>query len=258
MIGRIAFWLLLPGLIATVVELAVVLYVATGPQAYEYPDRLGPLVIFVFLFVLLVSMTIQALVIVRRPRSLTTRQLPTRIAVVQFVLYVLVALWVSLLTRADIGGFSVAFAVVTVVLSIMLLVLIVSWRHDPSERATEVVLPTALRVVLWAYCLIALVGLMIAVASFVNPTLDPSSGIAFTVLTVLGLPLALLTIPVAVIGALVGYTVDFVGLSVLPVLANMAAVLLVLTPITRVRLVNWFFRLGATPKPDLDTIAEDA
>jgi len=243
-IGRIAFWLLLPGLIATVVELGALAYLSLGPTVYYEADRIGLVPVFVLMLVLLVSMTIQALLIVRRPQSLTTRRLPTRIAVVQLVLYAVAAMWVVLLSHADIGLLSAVFGVVTAGLSIGQLVLILSWPREASERATEVILPTGLRIVLWGYCLIALIGLMLTFATFINPGLDPKSGLTFTVLTVLGQPLALLTVPIAVVGALAGYDADFVALSVLPVVVNMTAVLLVLAPRTRVWLVNWFFRLG--------------
>lgn len=244
MIGRIAFWLLLPGLIATVVELGALLYLASGPSIYYEADRIGVLGVFVFFFVLFVSMTIQALLIVRRPQSLTTRRLPTRIAVLQLALYAIAAGWVLALTRSDIGALSVVLGVVMALLSIAQLVLILSWPRDPSERAEEVALPTGLRIVLWAYILIALVALMLAFARAITPTLDPTSGLTFTVLTVLGQPLALLTVPFAVVGALAGFYVDVLAVSVPPVVLNMAAVLLVLAPRTRVRLVNWFFKLG--------------
>lgn len=245
MIGRIAFWLLLPGLIATVVEFGILLS-RTGRTPF-YDNFFDEIVVWAatpVLIVLFISMSLQALLLVRRPQILTDRRLPVRIAILQFVLYGAVALWIALLVQVPAGALSVLFVIVISGISIALLVCILLWPRAPSVRLTEVELPLAARFALWGYFLIAIVGLMYAVASTVTPALDPGANQAFVVLFFLGLPLSPLVFLALLVGAFAGFTVAYVPVTALAVVANIAAVLLVLLPASRVPLTNWFFRLG--------------
>ena len=243
-IGRVAFWLLLPGLIANLVGIGLLLDRTFHPGYGAGTEEYAVWVATVMGMVLLASMTFQALLIVRRPQMLTTRQLPARIAVLQLILYAVFALWVVLLVQFTIGLLSVLFGLALMALSIALLILIRAWRPSHSTAATEVTLRLALRVALWAYCLIALVGLIYAVASSLDPVLDPGANQAFVVFQVLGLPLSIMVFPIAVVALLAGYSIALTVAASIPVLLNIAAALLVLAPGTRVPLVNWFFRLG--------------
>lgn len=245
MIGRIAFWLLLPGLLATAVEFGILLARLGRPPFYDsLVDELVVWVASCVLVVLFVSMSLQALLIVRRPQTLTDRQLPPHIAILQFVLYGVVALWTALVVRVPIGALSVLFVIVLSAISIALLVGILRWPRAASERLAEVQLPLIARVGLWGYFLIGIVGLMYAVASTFTPALDPAANQAFVVLLVLGLPLSPVVFVALLVGAFGGFTIAYVPLTALAVVANMAAALLVLLPASRAWLTNWFFRLG--------------
>lgn len=252
MIGRVAFWALLPSLILTSVAIGVVIDGAGDAPGDGMFDGILVFMAAVVLFVLLASMTFQALLLVRRPQSLTERALPTPIAVLQFVLYGLIALWTVLLVTVDALLFSWLLLAAIITVSTLLLTRTQKWAPQPSTALAEARLGAPVRVALWAFSVLALAAIGYVVAAFVNPTLDADGLRPLILLLSFGLPLSVVALPVALLGAfaLPGNAAVLFALPVLAIVANIVvAQLLLWSPRRRVRLVNWFFRLGRYEEP---------
>lgn len=250
LIGRIAFWLLLPSLIAMTVAIGLVAGASGDAPGNGMFDGILLFVAAVVLFMALASMTFQALLIVRRPQSVTVRSLPRRIAVLQFALYGVIALWVALLVTVAITLLSLLFFAAIVTLSAMLLFRIQAWL--PQHDSTAPPLSAAVRVALWAYSVLALAALAYVIAAIANPQLDADGLRPAILLLAFGLPLSVVVLPLALLGALAvpGTGLPLISLTLLAIVVNVVvAQLLLWSPRLRVTLVHWFFRLGTSKKP---------
>jgi hypothetical protein len=250
LIGRIAFWLLLPALVLTVGAIGTVIDVAGDAPGQS---MFGGIVLFldaIVLFVVLASMTSQALLIARRPQSLSERTLPTRIAVLQLALYGVIGLWVVLLVSIDIFVASWLFVAAIITLSVLLLTRIQRWPLAPSAALPAVRLPVWMRVALSAYSVLAIGAIAYVIAALVDPTLDADGLRPLILLAAFGLPLSLVALPVALLGSLIDVGSPLFALPLLAIALNVVvAQLLLWAPRVRVRLVNWFFRLGKGEEP---------
>lgn len=246
--GRIAFWLLLPSLFAMAIAIGLLADVSGHAPGARMLS--GPLLFLavIVLFVLLSSMTFQTLLIVRRPQTLTVRSLPTRIALLQFMLYGVVALWVTLLATIVVPLLlSLLLFAAIVTLPVMLLTRIQGWPRGELAAMPRVRLSVPVRVALWGYSALAVGALGYVVAAIANPVLDGDGIRSVTVLLALGLPLSLVALPVALFGALVvpGIGFSLIVIALLVIVLNVVVVQLVLwSPTRRVTLVNWFFRFN--------------
>ena len=246
-VGRVAFWALLPSLVAMSVAIGLVADASGDAPGQGMFDGILLFVGVVVLVMVLASMTFQALLIVRRPQSLTVRSLPTRIAVLQFTLYGVIALWVGLLVTVAIPLLSFLFFAAIVTLSVMLLTRIQGWLQGGSTALSAVRLSASVRVALWAYSVLALAALAYVIAAIANPQLDADGLRPAVVLLAFGLPHSVVVLPLALLGAIAvpGTGLALISLTLLSIVLNViVAQLLLWSPRLRVRLVNWFFRLG--------------
>lgn len=243
-IGRVAFWALLPALVLLTAGIGGLLDVA-GDAPGE--NMFGGIVLFfdaMVLFILLISMSAQALLLVRRPQSLTDRALPRRIATLQLALYGVVALWIALLVTIDVFVLSVAFIAAIVALSALLQKRVFQWAARPAAPLADVRVSRPLRVALWAYSVLALAAIAYVVATLVDPTVDADGLRPLILLMSFGLPLSLVALPLALLGTLALGSAAF-ALPLAAILVNVVtAQLLLWSPRVRVRLVNRFFRLN--------------
>jgi len=246
-IGRLAFWLQLPALVLLTGAIGLLLDVAG-----DAPGRnmFGGVLLFfagIVLFVVLVSMTANAVLLLRRPQSLTQRSLPRPIAVRLLILYCVIAVWIVLLVSLDIFLISWLFVAAIIVLSVMVQSRALKWAPHPVAHQTVTGLTTPLRVALVAYCVLAIAASVYAVATIVDPTLDGDGLRRVILLGAFGLPQSLLAVPVALLVTPLLGPVTF-ALPLAAVAANLViAQLLLWSPRTRTRLVNWFFRCTEEP-----------
>jgi len=243
-LGRVAWWLQLPVLVLLAVAIGLIIDVA-GDAPGE--NMFGGIVLFldaIVLFVVLISMTTQALQVVRRPQSLHERALPRRVARLQLALYGVIALWVALLLTVDIFVFSWIFVAAMIALSVMLQRRISQWPAQPEPPLPSVRLSPPVGVALVAYSLLALGAIVIVIATLVDPTLDAEGLRPLILLLTFGLPLSLVALPLALLGALALGSLAF-ALPLAAILGNVViAQLLLFSPRLRTRLTNWFFRLN--------------
>jgi len=246
-IGRVGFWMLLPSLLGVAAGIGLVANASGNAPGQGMFDGILLFVAVVVLVIVLTSMTFQALLIVRRPQSLTERSVPSRVAVLQFILYGVIAVWVALLITVNITLLSWLFFAAIVGLSGVLLTRVQSWLRVEAAALTSVHLSAPVRVALWGYSVLALAAVAYIVAAIVNPTLDSDGLRPAILLLAFGLPLSVVVLPVALLGALAvpGTGLSLISLALLAIVANVVvAQLLLWSPRVRVKLVNWFFRLG--------------
>ena len=243
-IGRVAFWALLPALVLLTAAIGLVIDVAGNAPG---KNMFGGILLFfagIVLFIVLVSLTTQALLLVRRPQSLIDRALPRRVAVLQLALYGVIALWVALLVTVDLFLVSWLFVAAIIWLSVLLTKRIQEWPRDLSRALSAVRLSAVARVALVAYTVLALGAIAYVVATLVDPTLDADGLRPLILLMSFGLPLSLAALPLALLGATAlgpaAFALPLAAILVLVVTAQ----LLLWVPRLRTRLVNWFFRLN--------------
>ena len=243
-LGRVAWWMQLPALVLLASAIGLIIDVA-GDAPGE--NMFGGIVLFldaIVLLVVLISMTTLALQVVRRPQSLHERALPRRIAVLQLALYGVIAVWVALLLTVDIFVFSWLFVAAVITLTVMLQRRISRWPAQPAPPLRSVRLTPGVRVALIAYSLLALGAMAIVIATLVDPTLDAEGLRPLILLLSFGLPLSLVALPLALLGALALGSLAFV-VPLAAILGNVViAQLLLFVPRPRDRLTNWFFRLN--------------
>ena len=244
---RVMFWLLVPGVLL-VAAVAIVL-----PLVPSSPSTSGLwLVHLVFLYVLLGSVTLNAWLALRHPSSWTQRSVPRRIGQVQASLYVAVLLFGAISVagmRASSEEYQwgpvIAVAVALMTLSVWSWML-VDKRGSAYQREVPLIelrLPGRARLAIAGYLVAAIVVTLLALVVRAPET------VAYWVfpLILLGLPWShpvflWVSLPVAN----TGYdTFALLVTLAVPIVANIALAAAVLfSSRVRVRLANWFFRLG--------------
>lgn len=262
-LGKVALILIVPALLLPVLAAAVLMIAQTSGRGVD--NGVGGIVIVVYLYVLLGSMTLNAWLLLRHPLTLSTRALPWASSVVLVTLWVVLGVWTVLLglpVPSEISGWlSIIFAILGIVLSIVSFFLAASRRADTADRTplSEVHLGTRARAILWVY----LVAAGLALLSYVAVTVSGAYGMTGSViggtpswvLIVLGLPwshpLYLISVVVGVAFSSALGSAAAVLSTVIPVIGvgiNIAfACVLLFSPPGRTTLANWFFRLRSTP-----------
>lgn len=257
-LGRVALVLLVPCLLLPIITGAAVILVAILGGI----DRgVGGIILVVYLFVLLGSMTLNAWLLLRHPHTLSRRALPWASSVVLVVIWGTLIIWMIVLVAqvpsplAD--WLALGFAVVLILASTVSFFLAASRGIDPVDRVpfASLELGTHARVVLWIVIVASVLAMLSYAAQAVagNPYSVAANGAlggpATWVLVVLGLPwshplyLASVLATVSASSAVASVAISTVC-SLVGVTANgLISVLLLLSPNRRVAIVNWFFRL---------------
>lgn len=244
LLGRIAFWAQLPALVLLAIAIGLIIDVAGDAPGEMMFSGIVLFLDAMVLFIVLISMTAQALLVVRRPQSLYERALPRRVASMQLALYGVIALWVALLLTVDIFVFSWIFVAAVITLSVMLQRRIWQWPVRPTPPLPSVRLSPSLGVALIVYSVLALGAIAIVIATLVDPRLDAEGLRPLILLLSFGLPLSLVALPLALLGALALGSLAF-ALPLAAILGNvLVAQILLFSPRLRTRLTNWFFRLN--------------
>lgn len=244
LLGRIAFWAQLPALVLLAIAIGLIIDVAGDAPGEMMFSGIVLFLDAMVLFIVLISMTAQALLVVRRPQSLYERALPRRVASMQLALYGVIALWVALLLTVDIFVFSWIFIAAMITLSVMLQRRIWQWPARPAPPLPSVRLSPPLGVALIVYSVLALGAIAMVIATLVDPRLDAEGLRPLILLLSFGLPLSLVALPLALLGALALGSLAF-ALPLAAILGNvLVAQLLLFSPRLRTRLTNWFFRLN--------------
>ncbi|CAN5584240.1 hypothetical protein BH10ACT7_BH10ACT7_19770 [soil metagenome] len=262
-LGQIALTLVVPALLLPVLAASVLMIAQTSSWGVD--NGVGGIVVLVYLFVLLGSMTLNAWLLLRHPDTLSRRALPWASSAVLVALWGVLGLWTVLLglpVPSEISGWlSIVFAILGIVLSIVSFFLAASRRADTGDRTplTEVPLGTRAQVILWVYLVIAALALLSYVAvtagGAYGMTGSMVGGAPSWVLIVLGLPwshpLYFISVVAGVLFSSALGSAAAVSAIVIPVIGvgiNIAfACVLLFSPTRRIRLVNWFFRLRSTP-----------
>jgi hypothetical protein len=224
-------------------------------------DGIAALVVAVYCFVLLGSMTLNGWLLLRHPQTFTSGVATRPISIMLASLEGLLVVWIVLLAFGIIGAVSLAFGVVLALLSIVLFVAALA-RHlkpGPAPRLAPAELPQWGRAAGLGYLVVAVAALMFTIASpFIGLDLSDGAGVIggpqTWALIVLGLPWSHPLYFAAVV-ALFGFNEGGAWVpTVLVALATIANIVLVglvlFSPTRRVALANWFFRLGkGQPKP---------
>lgn len=250
---RVMLASLVPGLFLPVLAVLAAIAGALVREVAGGSEGIWSLVIAVYLFVLLGSMTLNAWLLLRHPRSLLTAALPRRLSIAVAVLHGVLLLWVLLLL-VGIDVLSVVFAVVLLIDSVVVFLLAIRRYLDRGdEPAREAfALPGWGRIVAVVYLALAAVAILFALASpFVGAgwtdAAGPLGGPATWLLLLLGLPWShpLYFIAVVVVfGAPAWAGLVPTVLCLLSVIANVVVVAqLLVSPRRRVAIANRFFRL---------------
>jgi hypothetical protein len=223
-------------------------------------DGIAGLVVAVYCFVLLGSMALNGWLLLRHPQTLTSGAAGRPVSIVLAVLSGLLILWIVLLSFGIIGGAGLAFGIVLAVLSVVVFFLAIARYIKPGSvpRLESAGLPTWGRAAAVGYLTVAVIALLVALASpFIGFDLSDGAGVIggpqTWALIVLGLPWSHPLYFAAVVvlfgvsdgsSALIAVPTVLAGLGTI---ANIVLVGLVLfSPVRRVAIANWFFRLGRT------------
>jgi hypothetical protein len=220
-------------------------------------DGIAALVVAVYCFVLLGSMTLNGWLLLRHPQTLASGVATRPISIMLASLEGLLVIWIVLLAFGIIGAAALAFGVFIALLSIVLFVSALARHLRPgaAPRLESAALPQWARAAALTYLVAAVAALMFAIASpFIGVDLSDGAGAIggpqTWALVVLGLPWSHPLYFVAAVG-LIGVT-DAPAITAIPTLlaalatiANIVLIGLVLfSPTRRTALANWFFRLG--------------
>ena len=256
---RLAFASLVPALPLPVVAAGVVVLVASNrPFDAAFDDGFNGLVIAVFLFVLLGSMTLNAWLLLRFPLSFADRALPRHIGVMLAILYALLVAWAVIAVVRRIDESSLVFACALIVASVAVCVaaLVRRGRHAEKSARSVVGLTPAARVISIGYVAAAGLALLVSLVALFVPggglsVVGVIGGPAAWVLVLLGLPWSwLLYLLTVVFLFTVGSSLGSAALVVLPVVlalpvaVNIAiAASIAWSPARRTAITNWFFKL---------------
>lgn len=246
-LGRAAFLAQIPALALPVIATA-------AADAGDAEHVTTPLIVGSYMFVLLGSMTLNAWLLLRHPRSFAERALPPFAAYPFVALVAVVIAWSVLLLAGFFAPSAFVFGILAAALSIVVCAASLDRLRKPSPapRVAAVDLPTWARIVGIAYLVAAAAGLAATIVSAASHPPDDGqwSGvlIASWPLLLLGLPWSYPVFLVAFLNAAsVGAPVGIAALA-LAVLVNAALVGLALgNPAARARLTNWFFKLRGAP-----------
>jgi MFS family permease len=261
---RIMFVSIVPALVLPAIA-AVTAIIGTSnlPSDGELDGPIAGLVVAVYMFVLLGSMTLNGWLLLRHPQSYLIRALPRRVAIVLAVLYGLIIVWIGLLAAGIVGVIGMAIGLALAAISIFVCGLAVArWsRHTGAQPIGEQPLPRWARFVGIGYLVLAGVSILFLL---VSPVLGSGwsdiggilGGPAVWIVLLFGLPWShplyfLGVILVFNLGSGMGDLIYFVtpALMVLSVVVNMALVASVISsPQQRAAITNWFFRLKPTKK----------
>lgn len=249
---RVMLASLVPGLFLPVLAALAAIGGALLREVGGGAEGIWSLVIAVYLFVLLGSMTLNAWLLLRHPRSLLTAALPRRLSIAVAVLHGLLLLWILLLL-VGIDALSVVFALALLIESVVVFVLAIRRYLDRGDEPAreEFALPGWGRIVAVVYLALAAAALLFAIASPLiglgwTDTAGPLGGPATWLLLLLGLPwshpLYFVSVVLVFNAPAWGGVVPTV-LCLLSVIANALLVAQLLSPRRRTMLANWFFRL---------------
>jgi MFS family permease len=261
---RIMFASIVPALVLPAIA-AVTAIIGTSnlPSDGELDGPIAGLVVAVYMFVLLGSMTLNGWLLLRHPQSYLIRALPRRVAIVLAVLYGLIVVWIGVLAAGIVGVIGIAIGLALAAISIFVCGLAVArWsRHTGAQPIGEKPLPRWARVVGVAYLVLAGVSILFLL---VSPVLGGGwsdiggilGGPAVWIVLLFGLPWShpLYLLSVILVFNLGSGMGDFIylitpALMVLSVVVNMALVASVISsPQQRAAITNWFFRLKPTKK----------
>ena len=261
---RMIFASLVPALaLPAIAAVTAIIGTSRLPSDGELDGPIAGLVVAVYMFVLLGSMTLNAWLLLRHPLSYLTRALPRRVAIVLAVLYGLIVVWIGLLAAGIVGILGLVFGLALAAISIFVCGLAVArWsRHTGAQPIGEQPLPRWARVVGIAYLTLAGASVLFLL---VSPVLGSGwsdiggilGGPAVWIVLLFGLPWShpLYFLSVAVLFNVGSGLGDFVYLvtpavMVLSVIVNMALVASVISSAQqRAAITNWFFRLKPTKK----------
>jgi MFS family permease len=261
---RIIFASIVPALaLPAIAAVTAIIGTSRLPSDGELAGPIAGLVVAVYMFVLLGSMTLNGWLLLRHPQSYLTRALPRRVAIVLAVLYGLIIVWIGLLAAGIVGIIGMAFGLALAAISIFVCGLAVArWsRHTGAQPIGEKPLPRWAQVVGIAYLVLAGISILFLL---VSPVLGPGwgdiggilGGPAVWIVLLFGLPWShplyfLSVVLLFNIGPLMGDFIYFVtpALMVLSVIVNMALVASVVSsPQQRAAITNWFFRLRPSKK----------
>ena len=246
--------LVLPVLAVVASELGSLLFPKSGLDVVVLRIALAA-----YLFVLLGSMTLNAWLLLRHPATLATRALPHSTAVVQLAQWVLIVACCGVLVSSDISVAIVVLGLVVAALSIVVCAQALARARNRGGGAplTELTLSRGARVTALAYLALttgafAFTALSPVISATVSNSGPLVGGPAVVLPLLLGLPwshpvfLATTVFSVG-LGTDLGVLATIIGL--LPLAANIVLVSIVLwSPARRVRLANWFFKIGPARK----------
>ena len=246
---RVMFWLLIPAIAVLAGILTAMNVLMTERRA-----SIDMLVLLVFGYVLLGSMTLNGWLALRHPDSLAVRALPLRLSFAHAVLYASMALWFTTIATGSAeledGSFSAAVLILCVLLmaaSIAAFVLVAdrAWA-GPTQRIVTVPATRGLvtGVSIYVGGAIALSAIYFAVRNVEN------DGLFTFALMLFGLPWShtqyfLTAWPIAAVASSV-----LTSTLLIPVAVNVGlAIALLASGRFRTGFTNWFFRLGR-PAPE--------
>jgi len=258
---RVMLASLVPALFLPILAVVVGISGSLLREAAGGTEGIWSLVIAVYMFVLLGSMTLNAWLLLRHPQTLVAAALPRRASVAVLVVEGLLLLWIVLLA-IGIDAIAVvlgaALAIASVVVFVLALRRYLDRGNEPARAQFE--LPGWARIVAAVYLALAVVAVLFAIASpFIGlgwtDAAGPLGGPAAWLLLVLGLPwshpLYFVSV-VLVFGAPAWGGIVPTVLCLLSVLANVVFVAQLLSPRRRTLLANWFFRLRTAPEAPLE------
>lgn len=261
---RIMFASIVPALVLpAIAAVTAIIGTSNRPSDGELEGPIAGLVVAVYMFVLLGSMTLNGWLLLRHPQSYLARALPRRVAIVLAVLYGLIIVWIGLLAAGIVGTVGLAFGLALAAISIFVCGLAVArWsRHTGADPISEGALPRWARVIGIVYLVLAAASILFLL---VSPVLGGGwsdvggilGGPAVWIVLLFGLPWShplyfLSVVLLFNIGSGMGDLIYFVtpALMVLSVVVNMALVASVISsPQQRAAITNWFFRLRPRKK----------
>ncbi|HWR85398.1 MAG TPA: hypothetical protein VN200_05335 [Rhodoglobus sp.] len=252
LIDRVALAALVPSLVLPV---AASVAAVAGGLAYEESsgDAVGiePIIVVVYMFVLLGSMTLNSWLLLRHPDTLGDRALPRRLTVLTLALDALILMWTILMAAGVLGWTGLVFGIVIAALSVVVFVPAVArfLRRPDARPLAAPTLPAWARIVAALYLALAVLALLAAVAEPFIPGSPLQAngaigGVSTWALLLLGLPWSHPLYASSLVVSL-SLQVPLTGIATAPaVLANAVLVtLLLVSAHHRERIGTWFFRL---------------
>lgn len=248
-LDRVALLLLVPATV--VLPVGIVAATVFSANAYRSSQGLAGVVSIVFTFILLGSMTLHSWVLLRRPSTFVSRVLPHRVAVVHVILWALIVLMIIALALGLIPLVPIGIGAAIAIVSLVSFAHVVGSRELSDARAlTSLDLSPMARVLCWAYLIAAAIALLaVLYFAIVGDSLSAAGGIlggpAIWSLVLLGLPWSYPLYLISILAGFAGFGEPAVAVAAAStVIANAVLVSMMLfSPIRRVRIVNWFFRL---------------